>query len=282
MKTVVVTGATSGIGQAVAKALAAQGARVIGIGRTKEHCDAAKAGILGAMPEADIVYYYGDLAQMSEVGRIAGEVAEDLKRRSSAKLDALVCNAGGVRNWYTTTADGYEFQFALNHLSGFLLTARLMPFLAQSRGRVFLTGSGSHKHTKVHWEDIMYQSRYSCLMAYKQSKLCNMLFAREFNRRFSGVKAYVVDPGLVNTDIGSKQTNGLVSWFWSIRKKHGVSPELAAQTYVYLCNQMPKPQGLYYYRCQERAYSKRADDPEDAKRLFELSERLCGIHFAEV
>ena len=148
---------------------------------------------------------------------------------------------------------------------------------------MILTGSASHKHMKIHWQDVMYKRRYSCLMAYKQSKLCNMLFANEFNYRFSqsGVRAYVVDPGLVNTNIGNKQTSGIVDRFWSLRKRHGISPDVAAQTYIFLCNCPATPDGFYYRDCQKYEYSKRADDRQDARRLFELSERLCGICFSE-
>lgn len=281
MKTVIVTGATSGIGYAVAKALAREGWRVLGVGRTEENARAAKAGILAANPDAAVEYFCGDLMQQRELNRIAGELGACLEEQCGGELDVLISNAGGVRSWYATTEEGYEQQFALNHLAGFLLTYRLLPYLKKAGGRVILTGSASHKHMKIHWSDVMYQKHYSCLMAYKQSKLCNMLFAGEINRRFSedGIRAYVVDPGLVRTDIGNKQTGGIVNWFWSLRKKYGDTPDEAAKTYVYLCNQQLAPDGLYFRKCQEDKYSRRAGNREDALRLFALSERLCGIEY---
>jgi len=158
-------------------------------------------------------------------------------------LDVLINNVGGVRSWYATTDEGYEQQFALNHLAGFLMTYRLVQYLKRCAGLMILTGSNSHKHIKINWQDIMYKRRYSCLKAYKQSKLCNLLFATEFNRRFikDGIRAYVVDPGLVNTDIGTKQTSGIVPLFWSLRKRYGVTPSVAAETYAFLCEEMPMP-----------------------------------------
>lgn len=278
MRTVVITGATSGIGFAAAKALAASGAQVIGVGRTPETCGKAKAELLAAVPNADIVYVHGDLSSQADVNALADQIVPLLPDGS---LDALINNAGGVRSGYTTTADGYELQFALNHLAGFLLTYRLWENLKKAKGRVILTGSNSHKKTRMHWSDVMYSKHYNCLMAYKQSKLCNMLFAKELNRRFedSGVKTFVVDPGLVNTNIGNKQTSGIVNTVWSLRKKHGDSPEYVAQTYVYLCNQMPTPYWLYYHASKPANYDKRVDNEQDARRLFELSEQLCGIHF---
>jgi NAD(P)-dependent dehydrogenase (short-subunit alcohol dehydrogenase family) len=276
MKTVVITGATSGIGFEAARAIAAQGLRVIGVGRSAERCEKAKALLLSAMPEAKVDYVCGDLSNQRDVHAVADTILDML---GDEGLWALISNAGGVRNWYTTTADGYETQFALNHLAGFLLAHRLWPRLKKAGGRVILTGSNSHKQMRMHWKDVMYQRHYSCLMAYKQSKLCNMLFAAELNRRQSVVKAYVVDPGLVNTDIGGKDTGGLVGAFWNLRRRGGVDPEVPAQTYAYLCSRQPAPEGLYYHDCRTAAYSKHADDVADANRLFELSEQLCGVRF---
>ncbi len=279
MKTIVITGATSGIGFAAAKALAASGARVIGVGRTLDTCKKAQTELLATVPNADITFVQGDLSSQMDVNAVAEQIQTLLAPDGS--LDALINNAGGVRSGYTTTADGYELQFALNHLAGFLLTYRLWDILKKAKGRVIFTGSNSHKKTRIHWNDVMLSKHYGCLKAYKQSKLCNMLFAKEINRRFedSGVKAFVVDPGLVNTNIGNKQTAGIVSAFWSLRKKHGDSPEYAAQTYAYLCSQMPAPYWLYYHACKPANYDKHADNEQDAKRLFELSEQLCGIRF---
>lgn len=276
MKTVVITGATSGIGFEAACAITAQGLRVIGVGRSAERCERAREALLSGMPEANVDFVCGDLSSQREVHAVADAI---LSLLGDEGLWVLISNAGGVRSWYTTTADGYEMQFALNHLAGFLLAHRLWPRLKQAGGRIILTGSNSHKMARMHWKDIMFQRRYSCLMAYKQSKLCNMLFAAELNRRQSAVKAYVVDPGLVNTDIGNKETSGLVDVFWKLRKRGGVDPEVPAQTYAFLCSRQPAPEGLYYHNCRSVAYSKRVNDAADAKRLFELSEQLCGVKF---
>lgn len=280
MKTVVITGATSGIGYAVTKALAAEGIRVIGIGRTQQTCEDAKAALLKDLPDADIVFFSGDLSSQSDVNAVADEI---LKLIGDRPLSALINNAGGVRSRFIKTPDGCEFQFALNHLAGFLLTHRLWNALVKGSGRVIMTGSKSHKNAAMHWRDIMFKKHYSCLIAYKQSKLCNVLFARELMRRFeqSGVNAYVVDPGLVNTNIGNKQTGGIVNAFWNIRKRYGETPETVAKTYLYLIKESPAPKGLYYKSCREVKYNPRADKADDAKRLFELSESLCGIKFGK-
>ncbi len=276
MKTVVITGATSGIGLAAARKFAGKGYNVIGIGHSETNCDRAKEKILSDYPEAKIVYFAVELMQQREVLRIAKELERYLSENCGGELYALINNVGGVRSMYTTTEEGYEQQFALNHLAGFMLTNKLLPLIEKAHGRVIMTGSNSHKGIKMHWEDPMLKKGYNPLTAYKQSKLCNILFAKGLNDR--GVRAYTVDPGLVNTDIGNKQTGSLVNFIWSLRKKHGVAPEIPAETYLFLCEQERTPEGLYYYLCRERKFSGEVTS-ENAGRLFALSEKLCGISY---
>ena len=282
-KTVVISGATAGIGLAAAKAYAREGYHVIGIGRSEHKCAESAAQVEAAALGAQARYFVADLSRQADVERVADEISAYLKMENGGKLDVLVNNAGGISAWYTTTPEGYETQFALNHLAGFLLTHRLLPMLLASEGRVILTGSGSHKYMRMHWKDIMYEKRYHVLLAYKQSKLAGMLFAGELNRRFAGrgVRAYVVDPGLVNTGIGSKNSAGITAWFWEKRRKHGTAPEVPAETYVFLAEEMPAPMGLYYHNCREQKYSRQAKNEADAQRLFALSEKLCGITFGQ-
>jgi NAD(P)-dependent dehydrogenase (short-subunit alcohol dehydrogenase family) len=284
MKTVIITGATSGIGLETARLLANRGYRVFGVGHSEKNCIRAEQVLLTENPNAQISFHSADLMQQRQVLRVAEELSTELDR-TGGELYALINNAGAVRSWYTTTEEGYEQQFALNHLAGFLLTAKLLPYLQKTNGRVIMTGSGSHKGIKIHWDDVMLRRGYNPLIAYKQSKLCNILFAKGLNDRNLGISAYTVDPGLVKTDIGNKQTGGLVNLIWSLRKNSGVSPEIPAKTYFYLCEQDPAPTGLYYYHNPARRppicempYSKQVTS-ENAARLFSLSERLCGIKF---
>jgi NAD(P)-dependent dehydrogenase (short-subunit alcohol dehydrogenase family) len=116
--------------------------------------------------------------QQREVVRVADEINQYLNEKCNGELYALINNAGCVRSWYMTTDEGYEQQFALNHLAGFLLTYKLLPALKKAQGRVIMTGSESHKGIKVNWDNIMLLRRYNPLTAYKQSKLCNILFAK--------------------------------------------------------------------------------------------------------
>ncbi|MEA4888999.1 MAG: SDR family NAD(P)-dependent oxidoreductase [Clostridiaceae bacterium] len=280
MKTIVVTGATSGIGLETVRILIRKGFFVIGIGHSEANCERAKASILSEKPDVPITYFAADLMQQREVLRVTEEIAAFVNVNCKGELYALINNAGCVRSWYMTTDEGYEQQFALNHLAGFLLTYGLLSFLKKANGRVIMTGSESHKGIKVHWDDIMLHRGYNPLTAYKQSKLCNLLFAKGLNDRCAApeCRAYVVDPGLVNTNIGNKETGKLVNYIWTLRKRQGVSPAIPAETYAFLCEQEHLPEGLYYYLCKERNFSKQVTC-ENADRLFTLSERLCGIHY---
>ena len=279
MNTVIITGATSGIGLAVARSLSAKGYCVLGIGHSSENCEKALAVILSETPTATVTYFSADLMQQHEVLRIAHELNDYINTHCGGELYALINNVGCARSWYMTTQEGYEQQFALNYLAGFLLTHELLSLLLKAKGRVIMTGSQSHKGIKVHWNDVMLRKGYNPLTAYKQSKLCDILFAQGLNDRYAklGLRAYTVDPGLVNTDIGNK-SGGIVDFVWRFRKRHGVSPDVPAETYAFLCEQKTAPDGLYYYLCKERKCSREVT-AENANRLFALSEKLCGVSY---
>ncbi|HWS29447.1 MAG TPA: SDR family NAD(P)-dependent oxidoreductase [Clostridia bacterium] len=281
MKTVVITGFTSGIGLATAKAFVSLGWRVIGVARDKNSAEQAQQALKAIDVNAETEYFLADLSNQSEAAKAAEEVHSCLCKACGGKLEAFISNAGGVRSVYTTTAEGYEYQFALNCLAGVLFTHKLLPCLKAANGRVLFTGSNSHKHMRVHFEDIMLERHYNCLAAYKHTKLLTMLFARAFNKRYAeeNVRAYVVDPGLVNTKIGMKQTHGLVRFVWDVRRRGGCAPELPAQTYVYLASCTPAPEKLYYYRCEVRACGRFAENDGDAERVFAMGERYCGVQF---
>lgn len=281
MKTVVITGFTSGIGFAAAKAFVALGWRVIGVARDEKSAEKAQAAFQVIDQSAETEYFLADLSNQNEAATAADKVCAYICENCGGRLDALISNAGGVRSVYTTTKEGYEYQFALNHLAGVMFTYKLIACLRAANGRVIFTGSNSHKHIRVRFDDVMLKRHYHCLRAYKHTKLLTMLFARAFNERFidTGVHAYVVDPGLVNTAIGTKQTSGIVRFVWDIRRRGGCAPELPAQTYVYLASSIPAPDGLYFSRCKKSGFSRFVKNDADAKSVFALSERYCGITF---
>ena len=282
-KTMVVTGATAGIGRAALGALAARGAAVIGVGRTAARCQETRQAILSEHPGARVWFAVGDLSSQREVRQLAAEIGRLAEEAGAGQIDALINNAGTVSSWYRATEDGYELQFAVNHLAPFLLTHDLTPLLRKApAARVVAVSSGSHFHTRMHWQDVMFRRGYHCLRAYKQSKLANVLFSAELNRRLSAgsrIRAYAADPGLVNTAIGEKGTGGIEKWVWTRRRNGGVSPEQGAETVVFLAAD-PSVEGseaVYWRDCQPAPPSRVARHPEEAARLWALSERLCGI-----
>jgi NAD(P)-dependent dehydrogenase (short-subunit alcohol dehydrogenase family) len=222
------------------------------------------------------------LSSQHEVNDLADKVLRHLLEINSGRLDVLVSNAGTVRSRFTPTADGLEMQFAVNYLAGFILAQRLLPALEKSPvARILLTSSDSHRFGRMHWRNVMLGRFYSLLAAYSQSKLSNVLFAAEFNRRFSDlpVRAYAVDPGLVKTNIGFKDTGILASFFWQKHRRSGLSPCQAACTFVHLCK-MPagwRSDFVYYKNCEPLAPAKKALDEETGRRLWNLSERLTSL-----
>ncbi|NLA87437.1 MAG: SDR family NAD(P)-dependent oxidoreductase, partial [Clostridiales bacterium] len=257
-----------------------KGCRVIGLGHSKKNCRSAREKLLAVNPAYDITYLWGDLMQLTEVVRLVWRLKSELLRNNEGKLDAVINNAGCVRSWYMTTGEGYEQQFALNHLAGFLLTHELFVNLIKGGGRILFTSSNSHKMMKMNWKDLMFEKRYRPLFVYKQSKLCNMLTALEINARYAGqdIRAYGVDPGLVRTQIGCKNTGKLVDFVWKRRSRHGVDPSVPAKVYAGIICAESKQEGLYYGIDGLKRHSGEVNK-QNAKKLFEISESLCGIRF---
>lgn len=280
MKTVVVTGATSGIGYAVCDTLLQNGYSVIGVGKNEAKCSAARESLTHDVPDAKVDFVCADLLEQREVIRSADKIRSILEQNDGGSLYALINNAGCVRSCYTTTGEGYEQQFALNHLAGFLLTHELFPNLKKGNGRILFTSSNSHKMMKINWADPMFQKHYRPLLAYKQSKLCNMLTAYLLNRRYGeeGIHSYGIDPGLVRTDIGNKDTGWPVDFVWSLRKAKGEDPKVPALIYLKLLETQPAPRELYYGLNKSHPYSRQVNE-DNAERLFKFSEQLCGISF---
>lgn len=282
-KVIVITGATSGIGFAAAKELAQKGAVVIGVGRSPERSQSAQEKIKATSPHGQVKFMLADLSSQQQIRQLAVEISEWLQKVGVAKIDVLVNNAGMVTTWYTATEDGYETQFAVNHLAPFLLTHELMPFLeAAPEARILTVSSNSHRRMRIKWRDVMLRRSYNTLLAYKQSKLANVLFSAEFNRRFAestSLRAYAIDPGLVNTDIGLKGTGGIVRWVWERRQKGGTTPEKGAETVVFLAldPSVNGSQEVYWKDCRVVTPSKYSQREDEAQKLWQLSERLCGI-----
>jgi retinol dehydrogenase 12 len=285
-KTFVITGATSGIGLATAEILVRQGAAIIGIGRSAERCRDAECRLGNLIPEASqasVRYYVADLSLQSQVRAVAEEIRKGLAESGRTSLDGLVNNAGTFTYWLVLTSEGFETQWAVNYLAPFLLTRELLPLLqASSMARVVTVSSDSHFGVRLNWADIQLRRRYDGLRAYGQSKLADVLFTLELNRRLgagSTVRAFAADPGLVKTDIGLKGTPALVRWIWERRRSGGVPAEVSARGVAFLVSE-PSIHGamdIYWKDSTPKRASREAMNLESAGRLWELSEQMCGM-----
>lgn len=279
MKTAVVTGAASGIGRETARLLLSMGYFVIGVARSPER--ARQTGMALGGGDGRLCAVVCDLSAMEAVRSAAAGIASVLRERGG-RLDTLIHCAGAVSSRYVETPEAFEMQFAVNHLASFLLTRELMePLQASPDARVLVVSSDSHYGARIRWDDVMRRRRYSCLGAYGQSKLCNVLFAAELARRAAGtsVCSYAIDPGLADTGIGHKGTAGVERLFWSVRRRRGLPARIPAG---HIARIAASPEyagrsGLYWKDGAPREPSRAARDPEEARRLWELSERLCGI-----
>lgn len=281
-KNILVTGATSGIGYHAALKLAGKGANVIGTSRDAARCETARQRILSQYPQANIAYLVADLSSQSEIKYLADGVEKLLRKNSSTNLDVLMNNAGLVSDKKRFTEDGIEMTFAVNHLAPFLLTHLLLNTLSASPdSRVITVSSNSHYTTWFNPRRASNPGIYNLLWAYKVSKLSNVLFTAEFNRRNPqpNPHAYAVDPGLVNTDIGLKSSSSVVYWFWSLRQKNGTDADVPVRTIMHLASDRREnlDSHLYWKNSHPKQPSCAALNPDLAGRLWEESCRLCKI-----
>lgn len=282
-RTDVVTGATSGIGRALIEILASKGGSVIGVGRGAARCDETRAELEHLAGAGHVAICRADLSLQTEVRALAAEISDLLDRWGAVGLDGLVNNAGTFTFWQTLTPEGFETQWAVNHLAPFLLTNELLPRLAAApQSRVVTVSSGSHYRTKLDWEDIQLLRRYQPLRAYEQTKLANVLFTAELNRRLdpgAAVQAFAADPGLVKTDIGGKTNSRLAGWIWRLRRRSGIPAQQSAEGIAELLLDPEKDiaQGIYWKHGRPKEPNPYALEPAVGGRLWELSARMCGL-----
>lgn len=274
-KTVVVTGATAGIGEVAALELARMGARVVFVARNPLKADALLARLSAANEKAKHAFYLADLSRLSEMKRVAGEIAA-----KEGTIDVLINNAGAIFAKRETTADGLEMTFATNHLAYFVVTNLLLASLAKD-GRIVSTASNAHKSGKIDWDDLQSAKNYSSFRVYGTSKLENILFTRELARRLAdtSVTANCLHPGFVATNFGDNN-GGVLGFGIAIAKKAGaIAPEEGAKTIVHLAASpdLAGKSGGYYYKCKPDTPTADAQNDDDAKRLWDITAKIAGL-----
>jgi NAD(P)-dependent dehydrogenase (short-subunit alcohol dehydrogenase family) len=280
-RTFVVTGANSGLGLETARRLAEHGAHVIMTARDPEKGRAAAAGLPGSVEVRTL-----DLADLESVSRFAAGVEH---------ADVLVNNAGVMMTPKRTTAQGFELQFGTNHLGHFALTALLYPVLrAGSAPRIVTVSSTLHRQGRIDFDDLQAARSYSPTRAYSQSKFANVLFGLELDRRLRAVGSPAISvlahPGYTATNLQTSGPTGLLNLSGRIGNlllaQHvakGALDQLYAAT-------APAVQGGEFYGPdgwgENRGHPKlvnpapSATDPDTARRLWEVSEKLTGVSFA--
>jgi NAD(P)-dependent dehydrogenase (short-subunit alcohol dehydrogenase family) len=275
-KTILITGATSGIGKATAMALAGKGATLSLLVRNVDKAEKTKQEIIAATGNKNIDIQLIDLADLSSVRK----AAEALKIKFK-QIDILINNAGGIFKQRAETVDGFEMTFALNHLGHFLLTNLLLENLKTSpQARIINISSSAHYPGKINFDDLMAKNKYSSFKAYSQAKLANILFTKELVARLkdSNISVFALHPGVVNTGFGSDFT-GVMKALLSLGQPLMIDATKGAKTTVYLATEanIENLSGKYFKKCKVTKPSAAAENPEIAKRLWQVSEKLTGL-----
>lgn len=286
-----VTGANSGIGLHTARALAEKGARVVLGCRTRSKAEAARTEILRSAPNGDVSILDLDVSSLGSV-----EAASSAFTSQFDRLDLLINNAGVMATPKGKTVDGYETQFATNHLGHAALTAHLLPLiLANGTSRVVSISSIAHRNGKIAFDDLQSEKKYRAWQAYGQSKLANLLFIYELQRRLSVVGASAIavaaHPGLSHTNLADS-SGGVAGRLMALGKpvtrlytqsaQMGALPTLRAAT-------DPDVRGGEYYGpggpLETRGHptkakaSRAATDAAAAARLWKVTVELTGVPF---
>ena len=276
MTTILITGATAGIGLESARQLAAQGHRLLLVGRSPAKLESAAAAVRQAGSQ-QVDTLTCDLSDLAAVRRLAEQV-----RGTVDHLDVLVNNAGTVFDKRTLTPEGHEATFATNHLGGFLLTELLLDLMiASAPSRIVFTSSTGHYQGTMDFDDLGYERGYSIMKAYSRSKLANVLYTRDLADRLagSGVTVNCLHPGAVATDIWDG-----APWFarpvLAVAKRISmISPAEGGARITHLATS-PDVEGAtggYYDDDRLRTPSELAQDAAIGRRLVEVSRELVGL-----
>jgi NAD(P)-dependent dehydrogenase (short-subunit alcohol dehydrogenase family) len=275
-KIAVMTGATSGIGEVAAEALASRGVRIVFVARDRSRGEATLGRLRAIGPTQDHSVHYGDLSRLGDVKRVADEIAA-----VAPQIDLLINNAGLLSNTRRVTEDGLELTFATNHMAYFALTGRLRARLAPA-SRIINTASALHAQGRLDFADLQLTRGYTGMRAYSNSKLCNVLFTRELARRLagSGITANCHHPGFVATRFGSGN-RGPAAWALHVAKYFALTPRQGAQTMIHLATSpdVADISGAYFVKSREIEPGRAAIDDATARRLWSESATLSGMDY---
>jgi NAD(P)-dependent dehydrogenase (short-subunit alcohol dehydrogenase family) len=275
-KTVLITGATSGIGRATALGLARMGAHLAIIGRDRVRTEGA-AREIHAAGDGRVDLFIADLSSQSQVRDLAEELLQTLPR-----IHVLINNVGGYFDSRHVTADRLERTFALNHLAPFLLTSLLMEKLKQSASaRVVTVSSNAQATGRIDFSDLQGERSYSGARAYSQSKLANVLFSYELARRLKGtsVTSNALHPGVASTSFGTDDPATVQRIFIPFLRPFMKSSTQGAVTSIHLASapELEQVSGRYFANSHPKKSSGPSYDQATAARLWQVSADLVGL-----
>lgn len=274
-KTVMVTGATGGIGKESAIRLAAAGAELVIVGRNRTLTEKTVKQIISETGNPKVDFLVGDLSSQADVRRIAGEFLA-----TGRPLHILMNNAGLIFPSFQESADGIEMTWALNHLGYFLLTNLLLARIKESApARIVNVSSNAHFAAReINFGNPEFRGNFKAFPAYSQSKLANILFTRELAKKLdgTGVTVNCLHPGFVASSFG--KSIGNFRKFYFLIRPFQISVDRGAKTSVYLCAS-PEVEGItgeYFTRCKIAYSSSLSRSDEAAKQLWQLSEKMVS------
>ncbi|XP_074549345.1 retinol dehydrogenase 12, like [Halichoeres trimaculatus] len=275
-KTVLITGANTGIGKETAIDLAKRGARVIMACRSQERGEAAVKEVIEGSQNQEVVYMQLDLADSKSI-RVFAEAVN----RDEPRLNILLNNAGVMVCPYGKTADGFEMQIGVNHMGHFLLTYLLLDLIKKSApARIINVSSLAHTWGSINLDDINSEKSYDKRAAYSQSKLANVLFTRSLAKRLedTGVTTYALHPGVVKTDLW-RHLSGPQQVVMKMVSPFTKNSTQGAQTSIYCAVEpsLDKESGGYYSDCAPANCSAAGKDDVLAQKLWELSCELLSV-----
>ena len=274
-KVCLVTGATDGIGKVSARVLAELGAKVIIVGRNPEKSAIVLAELRSISGNENIDLLIVDLAVMQEVRDLAEQVISRYDR-----IDVLLNNAGGYFTKHEITSDGLEMTFALNHMSYFLLTNKLMELLKYSApARIVNVSSDAHYGVDIEFENLNGEQEYKAWKAYQKSKLANVLFTYELLKKVPGnITVNCLHPGFVATNFGHNNGGFFGPVLKIAQRISAIDPEEGAKTSIFLCSapEVKGVSGKYFYKCQPKTSSRESRNMDTGKRLWQISSDIAS------
>jgi len=270
-RTIIITGASDGIGAAAARMLSAAGNQVVVVGRSPEKTKAIAQEI-----GAD--HFLADFSRLEDVRGLAASLLEKYPR-----IDVLANNAGGIMGDREMTVDGNEKTLQINHLAPFLLTSLLMGRLVESKATVINTASVANVlFGKLDIDDLDLEKKYSPNLAYGNGKLANILFTQELDRRYAaaGISTAAFHPGVVKTSFASGSTTVMRLIYRTVLNRFLLSPEKGADSLVWLATAAPGREwkrGEYYEKRRPARKNRQASDPVLTRQLWERSAELVGV-----